>query len=113
MPDWLPPDLTVSTALIFSGSNQLNTVSQCFAEDVAHHVYNDGYENRFFGNGFTEDKVIMKQSAKEWRSRYVMRDRGIGYADNVFAAFPEIPVAGALYLGLGISASIPALTGFV
>ncbi|ELY5689589.1 hypothetical protein ACTZ9G_003267 [Acinetobacter baumannii] len=111
MPDWLPPDLTVSTALIFSGSNQLNTVSQCFAEDVAHHVYNDGYENRFFGNGFTEDKVIMKQSAKEWRSRYVMRDRGIGYADNVFAAFPEIPVAGALYLGLGISASIPAPNG--
>jgi|APCry1669189844_1035258.scaffolds.fasta_scaffold00064_4 hypothetical protein len=110
-PSWVPADLTVSTAIIFSGSNQLNTVSHSFAEDVTLHVYNDGYENRFFGNGFTEDKVIMKQSPKEWRGRYVMRDRGIGYADNVLAAFPEMPVAGALYLGLGFSVNNPAPNG--
>lgn len=111
LPAGLPSDLVLSTAIIFSGSNQLNTVSHSFAEDVALHVYNDGYENRFFGNGFTEDKIIMKQSPKEWRSRYVMRDRGIGYADNVFESFPEMPVAGALYLGLGSSVNNPAPNG--
>ena len=111
MPADLPSDLVLNTAIVFSGSNQLNTVSHSFAEDVALHVYNDGYENRFFGNGFTEDKIIMKQSPKEWRGRYVMRDRGIGYADNVFGAFPEMPVAGALYLGLGSSVNNPAPNG--
>lgn len=111
LPAGLPHDLILNTAIVFSGSNQLNTVSHSFAEDVALHVYNDGYENRFFGNGFTEDKIVMKQLPKEWRGRYVMRDRGIGYADNVFEAFPEMPVAGALYLGLGISANEPAPNG--
>lgn len=111
LPAGLPTDLILSTAIIFSGSNQLNTVSHSFAEAVALHVYNDGYENRFFGNGFTEDKIIMKRSPKEWRSRYVMRDRGIGYADNVFESFPEMPVAGALYLGLGASVNNPAPNG--
>lgn len=111
LPDGLPSDLVLNTAIVFSGSNQLNTVSLSFAENVALHVYNDGHENRFFGNGFDEDKIIIKQSPKEWRGRYVMRDRGIGYADNVFESFPEMPVAGALYLGLGGSVNNHAPNG--
>lgn len=101
MPVGLPSEVVNGTLHVMTRANQLNSVAFGFAESVAAHVYNDGYENRFSSNGFTEDRVIMKQPPKEWHGRSIMRERGIGYADNAYSSFPEMPLAGALYLGLG------------
>lgn len=103
LPEGLPADLTTNTLFVFTGSNQLNTVSFAFAENVAQHLYNNGYENSFVSTGLDESHIILKQKPAEWKGRYASISRGIAIADNVFPAFPDIPIAGALYLGSNIA----------
>lgn len=103
LPHSLPLDLTTECLFVFSGSNQLNTVSYCFAEGVTTHVYNNGYQNRFTDNGLIEAQVIMVQQPREWKGRYASRDRGMYIADNAYPQMTSLPLAGALYLGAGLT----------
>lgn len=103
LPHGLPTDLTTECLFVFSGSNQLNTVSHCFAESVTTHVYNNGYQNRFTDNGLVEAQVLMVQQPREWKGRYASRDRGVYIADNAYPQMSSLPLAGALYLGTGLS----------
>lgn len=103
LPHSLPLDLTTECLFVFSGSNQLNTVSYCFAEGVTTHVYNNGYQNRFTDNGLVEAQVIMVQQPREWKGRYASRDRGMYIADNAYPQMTSLPLAGALYLGAGLT----------
>lgn len=107
LPEGLPPLVTQETHMVFSGSNQLNTIMANFSESVAQHVYNDGYQNRFVANGLQEDKVILVQMPREWKGRYVSRDRGIGFCDNTYSAFSDMSIPGQLYLGIGLTATAP------
>uniref|UniRef100_A0AAU8KUW4 Tail protein n=2 Tax=unclassified bacterial viruses TaxID=12333 RepID=A0AAU8KUW4_9VIRU len=99
LPTNLPSDLTTNTLFVFTGSNQLNTISFAFAENVAQHLYNNGYENSFVATGLDESRIILKQKPSEWKGRFVSARRGVSVADNIFSAFPDSPIAGSLYLG--------------
>lgn len=103
LPDNLPSDLVTNTLFVFTGSNQLNTVSFAFAENVAAHLYNNGYQNSFVATGLDESRIILKQKPSEWKGRFVSMSRGISVADNTFSAFPDSPIAGSLYLGESIA----------
>lgn len=111
LPHSLPLDLTTECLFVFSGSNQLNTVSYCFAEGVTTHVYNNGYQNRFTDNGLVEAQVIMVQQPREWRGRYASRDRGMYIADNAYPQMTSLPLAGALYLGAGLTDGTTIVNG--
>ncbi|TCB47349.1 hypothetical protein E0H80_16265 [Acinetobacter sp. ANC 4779] len=111
LPHGLPTDLTTECLFIFSGSNQLNTVSYCFAEGVTWHVYNNGYQNRFTDNGLVEAQVTMVQQAREWKGRYASRDRGMYIADNAYPQMTSLPLAGALYLGTGLTDGTTIVNG--
>lgn len=102
MPTGIPSEVVRGTLHVLTRSNQLNNIAFGFSENVAMHVYNDGYQNTFLSNGFDENLVIMKKKPKEWSGRAVRLMRGISISDNLFSAFPEITAAGALFLGYSV-----------
>lgn len=102
VPDGLPAGIPNNSCLfVFDKFNQLNTVAFCNVESTNWHLYNDGANNSFTHNTINEGFVTLVSKPLKWDGRYVLRNRGIGYVDNAYPeAFPEMPVPGALYLGL-------------